>query len=72
MLISFYYSDNVRKAEDWWSTVFEKNTEKSQAVEDKEEDLAKLLSQTHVGKGKQLAHKSSRSSALTSEQVLVF
>jgi len=71
LLISFYYSENVRKAEYWWSTVFEKTTEKSQAEEDKEEDVTAEFSKMHVGKGKQLAQKSSSSSAVASMQVLV-
>jgi len=72
LLISFYYSENVRKAEDWWSTVCEKTTEKSQAEEDKEEDVTMEFSKMDVGKGKKLAPKSSRSSAVASMQVLVF
>lgn len=62
----------MKEREDWWPKASDETTEKSQAEEDKEEDVTMEFSKMDVGKGKKLAPKSSRSSALASEQVLVF
>lgn len=49
-----------KPSEDWWCEAVEK------------QDLAEKLSQTHLGKGKQLAKKASSSSYLDSDQVRIF